>query len=60
MTKQIERFFLLGEDNFTELGCHSFDHVEVFYVISVEVVVGDFAFLKKWIVRLGFFITELW
>ena len=43
MAKQIE---ILGKDNFTELDCHSFDHVDVFYVISVEVVVGDFAFLK--------------
>jgi len=52
MAKQIE---ILGKDNFTELDCHSFDHVDVFYVISVEVVVGDFAFLKKWIVRFVFF-----
>jgi len=30
MAKQIKKnFFVLGEANFTELGCHSFDHVEV-------------------------------
>ena len=54
------KFFLLGKDNFTELDCHSFDHVDVFYVISVEVVVGDFAFLKKMDRKIGFLITELW
>ena len=59
MAKQMKNFFVLGEANFTELGCHSFDHVEVFYVISVEVVVGDFAFLKMER-KIGFVITELW
>jgi len=32
--------------DFTELGCNSFEHVEVVHVIRVEVVVGDFAFFK--------------
>jgi len=38
------QFFDLGD--FTNLGCHSVDHVEVVHVIRVEVVVGDFAFFK--------------
>ena len=40
------KFFLLVQANFTQFGFHSFDHVKVFYVVCVKVVVGDIAFFK--------------
>ena len=40
------QFFLPGQANFTQFGFHCCDHVKVFYVVCVEVVVGDTAFLK--------------